>query len=311
MPAAVLGLAHHLPPERLIGEVRRPFAAEPGGASDLALPAAQLALERARAGSADVDLIVFATMTADVTFPGSAVYLQDKLGCGTIGALDVRGQCCGFLIGLMASESFIAAGTYRRVLLAAAEVHSSGLDFSPRGLPVSTLSGDGAGVVLLGPAPGATGVASVVCHTDGRFHERFWCEYPASRQHPARITAADFHGGRHFITVDAEAVRSFGREKLPAVVHEALARGAIGADAVDCFVLSHLFPDVAADCARALGVPPSRWINAGEGQGHLTAATLPVALSQAVESGRVGAGARICLAACGAGFTWGAALLTL
>jgi 3-oxoacyl-[acyl-carrier-protein] synthase III len=309
MPAGVLGLAHHLPAARSVGGFQRPIASEPGGASDLALPAARQALERAGASVAGVDFIVFATMTADVTFPGSAVYLQDKLGCATVGSLDLRGQCCGFLMGLMAAESYIASGVYRRVLLAASEVHSSGMDYSERGLAVSSLYGDAAAAMLLGPQE--SGVEAVVCHTDGRLHDRFWCEYPASRQHPVRITPEDFRLGRHFITIDTETVRTFGREKLPEVVNEALARCATAAEGMDLVVLSHVFPEVADDAALSLGVPPSRSMNAGERHGHLTAASLPLALSEAIEEGRIGSGARVCLAACGAGFTWGAAVLSL
>jgi 3-oxoacyl-[acyl-carrier-protein] synthase-3 len=309
MHAGILGLAHHLPPLQSVGGVQRPILSEPGGSSDLALPAARQALERAGVTVQDVDFIVFATMTADVTFPGSSVYLQDKLGCGTVGAVDVRGQCCGFLVGLMLSESYIASGMYRRVLLAAAEVHSSGMDYSERGLSVSTLYGDAGAATLLGPAD--AGVESVVCHADGRLHDRFWCEYPASRQHPLRMTTENLEQGGHFIHIDREAVSRFGREKLPEVVNEALKRSATKADAVDCFVLSHVLPEVAGDAARSLGLAGSRSINAGERYGHLTAATLPLALSEAIDAGRLGRGARVCLAACGAGFTWGAAILKL
>jgi 3-oxoacyl-[acyl-carrier-protein] synthase-3 len=310
MPAAgVLGLAHHLPPARPVGAFQRPIFYEPGGSSDLALPAARQALERAGVTAGEVDFIVFATMTADVTFPGSAVYLQDKLGCGTVGCVDVRGQCCGFLMGLMACESYVAAGVYRRILLAAAEVHSSGMDYSERGLAVSSLYGDAGTATLLGPAD--AGVDAVVCHSDGRLYDRFWCEYPASRQHPLRVTRENLDAGRHFIAIDREAVSAFGREKLPEVVNEALIRAATKADAVDCFIVSHVFPEVAADAARSLAIPASRSINAAEAHGHLTAASLPLALSEAIDAGRVGKGSRVCLAACGAGFTWGAAVVRI
>jgi 3-oxoacyl-[acyl-carrier-protein] synthase-3 len=309
MPAGILGLGHHLPPSQTVGGVERPIFSEPGGASDLALPAARQALERAGATPADVDFILFATMTADVTFPGSAVYLQDKLGCGTGAALDVRGQCCGFLMGLMICESYIASGMYRRMLLAAAEVHSSGLDYSERGLPVSTLYGDAGTATLIGPSD--TGVESVVCHADGRLYDRFWCEYPLSRQRPVRITSENLRDGVQFISIDRDSVATFGREKMPEVVNEALRKSSSRAEAVDCFILSHVFPEVAEDAARSLALPKSKVINAGEKHGHLTAATLPLALGEAIDGGAVGKGARVCLAACGAGFTWGAAVLTL
>lgn len=310
MPTAILGLAHHLPPARAVGAgIERPILVEPGGASDLALPAAREALARSGSTAGDADFLVFATMTADVTFPGSGVYLQDKLGCETIGALDIRGQCAGFLMALMIGDAFVSAGTYRRVLVAASEVHSSGLDYSESGAAVSRLYGDGAAVAILGP--GSTGLEAVVCHTDGRQHDRFWCEYPMSRQHPARITPEDFHRGAHFPRIDFAAVERFGREHLPAVVREALDRAGKSADAVDRFILSHVMPSVAEESARLLGVPSSKRRIAGERHGHLTAASLPAALSEAIDAGELGKGARVCLATCGAGFAWGAAVLTL
>jgi 3-oxoacyl-[acyl-carrier-protein] synthase-3 len=174
---------------------------------------------------------------------------------------------------------------------------------------VSTLYGDAGTAMLIGPAD--TGVDSVVCHTDGRLFDRFWCEFPASRQHPVRLTRENLQAGGHFISIDRDSVSRFGREKLPEVVNEALRKSSTRADAVDCFILSNVFPEVAADAARSLNLPTSKVINAGEKHGHLTAATLPLALSEAIDGGRLGKGARVCLAASGAGFTWGAAVLTL
>jgi 3-oxoacyl-[acyl-carrier-protein] synthase-3 len=311
MSTAILGLAHHLPAARPVLGTARPILVEPGGPSDLVLPPARAALTRAGMEVTDVDLIVFATMTPDVTFPGAACYLQHKLAAGTVGALDLRGQCTGFLMGLMVADAFVAAGAYARILLAAAEVHSSGLDYSERGARVAVLYGDGAAAVVLGPARNGVGLRSVVCHTDGRGHDRFWCEYPASRQHPVRVTLENLRAGRHFPTLDFDAVSQFGRTQLPAVIAEALAQAAVPADRIDCFLLSHILPDVVADAARTAGIPANKLIDAGARHGHLTAASLPVALGEALAEGRIGPGATLCLAACGAGFTWGAAVLTL
>ncbi len=309
MSTTLLGLAHGLPPARSIGGAQRPIAVEPGGASDLALAPAQAALARSGMAAADIDFVVFATQTGDVTFPGSACFFQDKLGCGTTGALDVRGQCAGFLMGLMVADTFIQAGAYQRVLLAAAEVYSSGLDYSERGMAMAQRFGDGAAVAILGPGEG--GLEAVVCHSDGQHYDQFWCEHPASRQHPVRMTIEDFHAGKHFPNMDAAVVEAFGREHLPAVVREVLGKAGVGADAVDCFILSHVLPQVAAAAGEALGLPAAKVLVAGARDGHLGAAALPAALSEAIEAGRVGKGARVCLAACGAGFAWGAAVLAL
>src|SRR5215470_7596818 len=221
MPTALLGLAHHLPAPQRVGSVQRPIFAEPGGPSDLAVPAAGQALREAAIAAPDVEFLIFATMTPDVTFPGSACYFQDKFGLGTVGALDIRGQCAGFLTALMIADDYLRTGIYRTVLLAAAEVHSSGLDYSEAGEPVARLYGDGAAVAVLGTRAGG-GLESVVCRSDGRHYERFWIEYPSSRQHPLRVTVDDLRAGKHFPRLDPEHVERFAAEHLPDAVREAL-----------------------------------------------------------------------------------------
>jgi 3-oxoacyl-[acyl-carrier-protein] synthase-3 len=310
MPTALLGLAHYLPPAQPVGSVQRPIFSDPGGPSDLALEPATQALAQASLTADDVDFLIFATMTPDVTFPGAACFFQHKFGLGTVGALDVRGQCAGFLTGLMVADSYLSAGLYRTVMLAAGEVHSAGLDYSERGESIARLYGDGAAVAVLG-AGGSGRVDAVVCHGDGRHHERFWIEYPSSRQHPLRITVEDLRAGKHFPRLDLEHVEQFGVETMPAVVREALAAAGTNADGIDCWILSHVLPSVVERSAGALGIASGKLIDAGAQHGHLTAAALPVALSAARAAGRVGPGARVCLAACGAGYAWGAAVLTL
>ena len=133
MRTAILGLGHHLPPEVETLGVRRPIATDPVGPSTLAVPAAHQALAQAGLSAEMIDFIVFATMTPDVTFPGAGCFFQDQMGCGTVGALDIRAQCAGFVFGLVIADQFIQAGAYERVLVIGAEVHSSGLDYSEHG----------------------------------------------------------------------------------------------------------------------------------------------------------------------------------
>ncbi|MGH7787809.1 MAG: 3-oxoacyl-ACP synthase III family protein [Candidatus Binatia bacterium] len=308
MPA-LLGIAHHLPADQAVGALRRPIATDPVGPSDLAVEPARRAMQQAGLEVADTQFIIFATQTPDVTFPGSACYFQHKFGCDTVGALDVRGQCAGFLMGLMTADSFLRAGVYAHVLLAAGEVQSPGLDYSEPGAATASLYGDGAAVAILG-ADGS-GLEAVVCHSDGRHHEQFWIQYPSSRQHPVRITAENLRSGGQYPQLDRPALEAFADRHLPDVVREALAAAGQGAGAVDCFIISHILPGVAARSATALGLADGRWIDAGAAHGHLGAATLPVALSEAMAAGRLGRGARVCLATCGAGFAWGAAVVTL
>jgi 3-oxoacyl-[acyl-carrier-protein] synthase-3 len=311
MRPALLGLAHHVPPAQPVGGVRRPIVPEAVGPSDLAVDPGRRALAAAGVSADAVDFLIFATMTPDVTFPGSACYFQDKFGLGTIGALDIRGQCAGYLMALMVADDFIRSGIYRTVMIAAGEVHSSGLDYSERGVPVARLYGDGAAVSVLGAGPSGGGIESVVCGADGRFYDRFWVEYPSSRQHPLRITVDNLRAGKHFPALDVEHVARFGVAQLPDAVRAAVAAAETTMDRIDCFVLSHVLPSVVERSAAALEIPARRTIDAGAVHGHLTAAALPVALSEARADGRLGPGARVCLAACGAGYAWGAAVVTL
>src|SRR5512143_2054789 len=308
MPTSILGLAHYLPPEQRVGSVLRPTVSEPMGPSDLALAPGHQALAQAGLTVADVDLVAFATMTPDVTFPGAACFFQHKLGAGTTAAIDLRGQCAGFLTGLMVADAYLTAGIYRHVLLAAGEVHSSALDYSPAGIAVAELYGDGAAVAVLASGDGA-GCESIVCHSDGRQFDRFWIEYPSSRQHPLRVTVEDIRAGKHYPRIDRAEVEAFALVQLPAVVREACERAGASLAQVDAFILSHALPGVSERCAASLGLAGDAWIDAGAAHGHLTAATLPVALSESLARGRIGRGARVCLAACGAGANWGAAVL--
>lgn len=311
MGSAILAAGHYLPGEVERVGVRRPIALDPIGPSVLAERAARPALASAGLGPGDVEMIIFATMTPDVTFPGSGCYFQDALGCGTVGALDIRAQCAGFLFALAIANCFLKARTYRRVLIAGAEVHSSGLDYSARGAAVARLFGDGGGVTVLGQVEDRKGIRSVVTRTSGRRHRDFRCEYPASRQHPVRVTADDVRLGRHFPVIDAAAVHQVAVEVIPGAIEEALHRGGVGRNRVDRWIVSNLYPDAAEAAAKRVGVPASRLDVPARRHGHLGAAALPVALSEALAAGEVGPGAIVCLAACGAGVSWGAAVIEL
>jgi 3-oxoacyl-[acyl-carrier-protein] synthase-3 len=255
-----------------------------------------------------VELVIFATMTPDVTFPGPGCYLQHKLACRTIGALDIRAQCCGFLFALEVAEQFLRAGAYRRILLAAAEVHSSGLDFSAAGAGVTPLFGDGSAAVVVGLE--GDGLLGSVIHTDASEFERFWCELPSSRRQATRFVTADLPLGRHYPRLEAEAVRRDGLAHLRSVIDEALARTGIRAQQVSRFFLQHVFRDTALAAGDALGVLDRTTVGGME-EGHVAAASLPIALCRARLAGEVGSGDIVCLATAGAGMNRAAAVLRL
>jgi len=311
MSTALKGLGHHLPPLVERSGVRRPISEPAGGPSQLALPAAATALQQAGLTATDVDLIVFATMTPNVTFPGAGCYFQHEMGCRTVGALDVRAQCSGFLYGLVIADRFVQAGAHANVLLLGAELHSSALDYSPLGIDIARLYGDGAGAAVLGRGAGRGQIRATVLHSDGRRHQEFWCEHPASRQHPVRMTIENYKARQHLLAIDNAAVHSFLADALPAATTEVLTRANLDIAQVDHFIISAVFPDAVDAAARHLGIAEARLTNPSARYGHLTAAALPVALSEDMASGRIGSGATVCLVAAGAGFTWGAAVLTL
>jgi len=286
----------------------RYYAADREGPSDLAKAAAKDALREAGIQAAEVEFLIFATMTPDVTFPGSGCYLQDKLGCATIGALDLRAHCAGFIFALDVAEQFLRAGAYRRILLAAGDVHSSGLDFSPRGAEVTPLFGDGAAVAVV-EADGDSLLGSVV-HTDATFFERFWCEFPTSRRRPGRLMPEDLPLGKYFPVIDRDAAFRDGVAQIRAAVEELLEKTRIDRREVRRFLFQHVYRDAARAAAESLGVSDRAAIG-GEDTGHIASASLPLELCRARERRDVDSGDLVCLATAGAGMNSAAALLRL
>jgi 3-oxoacyl-[acyl-carrier-protein] synthase-3 len=327
--SAVLGCGLHLPSRTVTNEdlaaalgttaaalgertgiARRHQADEGLGPSDLGTEASRAALASAGLAPTDVDLIVFATMTPDIAFPGSGCFLQDKLGCRTVGAIDVRSQCAGFLFALVAADRFVRAEAAGRVLVVGAEIHTSALDYSPRAAAVTPYFGDGAGAVLLGAAT-APGILSSVLHSDPTDLERFWCEFPSSRHYPARMELEHLHAGAHYYRLDAERMHPQAEQALAAVAREALERAGLTPDRVALHVVHYLDPRVARRAADRLGAPADRVVATAERAGHVAAAGVPIALAEALESGRIGRGDVVCCSAFGAGMSWGAVVLRL
>lgn len=293
----------------------RHYAAAGDGPSDLARPAAESALAGAGATLEDLSLIVFATATPDVTFPGSACYLQDKLGAGTVGAIDVRAQTAGFLAGLDLALSFTSVpgalvpegAAPPRVLVATGEVFSTGLDESPAGRDLTPRFGDGAAVAVVGEGDRGARVASLRWYTDGARAEDFWCEFPASRRYPLRILPEDLEQGRHYPSADLPALAPVVQERLEAVGREVLDEAGWSADSIRATIVDYVEPRVARAAAGALGVPAGGIDVPTEHFGHVMAAGLPIRLGDALS--RLEAGSRVLLLAAGPGLAWGAAAI--
>jgi 3-oxoacyl-[acyl-carrier-protein] synthase-3 len=329
MRAAITGAGHYVPSKvvtnddlaklmttddewivQRTGIKERRFVEHDGiGASDLALPAARMALEQARLAPADVDAIIFATLSPDVNFPGSACFLQQKLGARQICALDVRNQCSGFLYSLSIADAWIRAGVYRNVLIAGAEVHSTGIELNERGRDVAVLFGDGAGAVVVQASDDdARGILDVELHADGSGARDLWLEAPAS-MHAPRLTPQMMNEGRHYPRMNGKAVFRWAVEKMPEVANATLSRLGMTWQDVDLFVPHQANMRINQLVAMKLNIPQEKVVHNIDRYGNTTAATIPIGLSESWKAGRITKGTRVLMAAFGAGFTWASAVV--
>jgi 3-oxoacyl-[acyl-carrier-protein] synthase III len=275
--------------------------------SDLAVEATRQALAAADMDVGEIDCIIYATLSPDYFFPGGGVYLQRKLGVKGVPCLDVRNQCTGFIYGLSIADAWIRTGQYRRVLLVGAEVHSTGMDFTPAGRDISVLFGDGAGAAILGPTDeDGRGVLSTHLFADGRFAEKLWCESDASARFP-RISHEDLDAGRHYPIMEGRDVFKHAVVRMPDSVRVALAANGLGIEDIDLLIAHQANLRINEMVGRQLGLPEERIYNNIQRFGNTTAATIPIALSEAVEKRLLKRGDLLMLTAFGSGFTWASA----
>lgn len=290
------------------GIVERRWVENGQGPSDLARAAAEQALERAGLAPADLDCIVFATLSPDHFFPGSGVFLQRKLGIADIPCLDVRNQCSGFIYGLSVADAWIRTGTYERVLLVGAEVHSTGMETSTAGRDTAVLFGDGAGAVVLGPSEDERGVLSVHLHADGRHAEKLWMEYPACA-YERWIRVEDFEEGRVIPRMEGREVFKHAVVKMPEAIQEALRANGLTIEDIDVVIPHQANLRITQAVQKVLGLSDEKMVSNIHKYGNTTAASIPIALHEAVEEGRIERGDLVCLTAFGSGFTWASALI--
>jgi 3-oxoacyl-[acyl-carrier-protein] synthase III len=279
---------------------------EPGkqAGSDLAVEASHIALERADMKASDIDCIIFATLSPDYFFPGGGVYLQRKLGIRNVPAMDIRNQCTGFIYGLSVADAWIRMGQYKRVLLVGAEVHSTGMDFGPNGRDLGVLFGDGAGAAILGPTEDADrGVLSTHLYADGEHAEMLWCESDASARFP-RISHEDLDEGRHYPKMQGRQVFKHAVTRMPESVRAALDANGLGIDDIDLLIAHQANLRINQMVAQGLGIGEDRVYNNIQRFGNTTAATIPIALDECVQNGRLERGDLLMLTAFGSGFTW-------
>lgn len=278
------------------------------GASDLGLEASRIALERAGWKPEDLDLILFATLSPDIFFPGSGCLLQHKLGLTTTPAMDIRNQCTGFLYALATADAFIRSGEMNRILIVGAEVHSTGLDISTRGRTVAVLFGDGAAAVCVEARETSerTGVLATVLHAQGEYADALKVEAPASRLNP-RITHEMLDRGEHYPYMDGPTVFKHAVRRLPEVAHEVLRKAGVTLKEVDLIIPHQANYRINQMVGEALKAPEKVFHNI-QRYGNTTAASIPLAWDEAVEMGLVRSGSRVLFLAFGSGFTWGGSL---
>ena len=284
--------------------IRERHFVDPGtGSSDLGVEAARNALAAAGRAAADVDFVIFATTTPDWMFPGNGVIVQQQLGLGTVGALDVRNACSGFLYALSVADAFVRMGRYRCVLVIGAEVQSTGLDLTTRGRDMAVLFGDGAGAAVVEPCDAPRGILSWALHSEGSLAKELWCEAPSSRE-PGRVTPAMLEAGRQYPQMNGRQVFKNATTRFAEVIHEVLAASGHSLSEVALVVPHQANRRIGDAVAERLGLAPEKVVQNIERYGNTTAASIPIALTEARAQGLVKDGDLVVLAAFGAGFAW-------
>ena len=286
----------------------RRFVAPGVGSTELAEHAARKALADAGRRVEDVDFIVFATITRDYAFPGCGTLLQHRLGLPTIGALDIHNACSGFVYALATADAFVGVGAYRCILVIGAEVQSTGLNLTTAGRDMAVLFGDGAGAVVVEPGDGDRGILSWALHGEGEHAKELWAEAPSSLV-TGRITAEMIAEGRTFPQMNGRQVFKHATTRFSEVILEAL--GKAGQKLADvALVVPHQANKRIADAvAERVGLPNEKMFQNIQRYGNTTAASIPIALAEACQQGRIQPGDLVVLAAFGGGFAWGAAVV--
>jgi 3-oxoacyl-[acyl-carrier-protein] synthase-3 len=293
----------------------------------MGVEAAKIAIERAGITPQDVDFIVFATLSPDYYFPGCGVLLQRAMQMKEIGALDVRNQCSGFVYALSVADQFIKTGMYKNILVVGAEKHSFGLDFSTRGRNVSVIFGDGAGAVVLRPTEKENqGILSTHLHSDGNnaeilamynpgTHANHWvkeqklADFDEAEMGQMFFSHAMIDKAQVFPNMDGPAVFKVAVEKFPEVIKEALAANGHQPTDISLLIPHQANLRIAQFVQKKLQLRDDQVYNNIQKYGNTTAASIPIALCDAWEDGKIKEGDLICLAAFGSGFTWASALL--
>ena len=278
--------------------------------SQMGTYASENAIEDAGISKDDIDFIIFATLSPDYFFPGSGVLLQRNLGIREVGALDVRNQCSGFIYALSIADQYIKSGMYKNILIVGSEVHSGGLDKSPRGRAVSVIFGDGAGAVVLSADNSDSGILSTHLHSEGKYAEELAVIKPATSFWIDKIIKDENEDGTGYAPyMNGNFVFKNAVVRFEQVIFEALKHSKLKPDDISLLIPHQANLRISQFIQKRLGLSDDQVFNNIMKYGNTTAASIPIALKEAINQGKLKPGDILCLAAFGSGFTWASALI--
>lgn len=271
--------------------------------------AARIAIERSGLSKDDIDFIVFATLSPDYYFPGCGVQIQDMLDIPTVGALDVRNQCSGFVYGISVADQFIKTGMYKNVLVIGAEYHSNGLDKTTRGRGVTVIFGDGAGAcVLTREEDNTKGILSTHLHSEGKYADKLMVQGP-SIAHWVPEIMENPEDTSYFPYMDGQFVFKHAVVRFSEVIMEGLIKNGLTKEDIDMLIPHQANLRIAQFIQKKFGLSDDQVFNNIMKYGNTTAASVIIALTEAWEEGKIKEGDHVVLAAFGSGFTWASAII--
>jgi 3-oxoacyl-[acyl-carrier-protein] synthase-3 len=279
--------------------------------SVMGVKAARIALERANLNNDDIDMIVFATLSPDMYFPGGGVEVQELMGMRTIPALDVRNQCSGFIYALSVADQFVKTGMYKNILVIGSENHSGGLDFSTRGRSVSVIFGDGSGAAVVSRnESGKGGILSTHLHSEGQHKNELSLKGPSTSHWVPEIIAENPQEDiPYYPHMNGQFVFKHAIVRFSEVIQEGLQANNLEVKDIDMLIPHQANLRISQFIQQKLNLSEEQVFNNIQKYGNTTAASIPIALTEAWESEKIKEGDLVVLAAFGSGFTWGSAII--
>jgi len=278
------------------------------GPADLGAIAAKKALDKSNTNKEDIDFVIFATSTPDYYVPGSGALFQEKMGLNTIGVLDIRQGCSGFVYALTVADQFIKSGNYKNILVIGAEVQTTQLDFDNEGRGTAILFGDGATAALVCPSVDDSGILSSHLHSEGKFVSELGTEYPSSKYKDI-ITVDNVKNRDHHIHMNGREVFKHAVRRFPEVILEGLTYNDLKLEDIALIIPHQANLRITQAVQKKLDAPDNKIFSNIHKYGNTTAASVGIALCEALEQKRVERGDTIVLVAFGAGFQWGSIVL--